>query len=232
MLPERHRLRRRLARPVVETVCGHPVVVLPQVFNPVVFRTGACLAEFLRDSPLVAPRADGSSCALDLGTGSGVQALVLAARGYRVVAVDLNTEAVRCARANALINGLDRQIDVREGDLFGPLVDQRFDLVVFNPPFFHGQPRSPFELSWRSRDVLPRFAQGLAARLTAGGLGIVIWTSHESDQTLLGPLLEAGLRTRVLERRRLPVEILTIYCVAVGNSPGPAASVQPHPVST
>lgn len=214
MLPERRRLRQRLARPVVESVCGHPVVVLPQVFNPVVFRSGACLAEFLRDSPEVTPESDGSSRALDLGTGSGIQAVVLAARGYRVIAVDLNREAARCARANALINGLEERIDVREGDLYGPLAEGRFDLVVFNPPFFQGQPDSPFELSWRSRDVVPRFAQGLPERLAAGGQAIVIWSSHEPEQILLGPLMKAGLETRVLKRQRLPIETLTIYAAA------------------
>lgn len=215
MLPGRSRLGQRLGRPVVETVCGHPVVVLPQVFNPVVFRTGACLAEFLREAPDAVPRSDGTSLALDLGTGSGIQSLVLAERGFRVVAVDLNDEAVRCARANALINRLEHRIEVLEGDLYGPLDGRPFDLVVFNPPFFQGQPGSRFELSWRSRDVLPRFAQGLRAALAAGGQGIVIWSSHEPERSLLAPLGEAGLATRVLHRRRLPAETLTILGIRV-----------------
>jgi HemK-related putative methylase len=217
MLPDRRRLERRLARPVVESVCGQTVVVLPQVFNPVVFRTGACLAAFLRDSIAAEPRGGGVSRALDLGTGSGVLALVLAARGYRVAAVDLNDEAVRCARANALINGLEDRIQVFEGDLYGPLAEGKFDLVVFNPPFFRGEPASRFDLSWRSRDVLPRFAQGLSVRLATGGRAMVIWSSHEPEKTLLEPIEEARLRINVLHRRQLPGEALTIYGIAPGN---------------
>lgn len=217
MLPDRRRLEQRLAHPVVESICGQTVIVLPQVFNPVIFRTGACLAGFLRDSAVVEPRGGGVSQALDLGTGSGLQALVLAARGYRVAAVDLNGEAVRCARANALINGLDNRIEVFEGDLYGPLAEGKFDLVVFNPPFFRGEPASRFDLSWRSRDVLPRFAQGLSARLAPGGRAIVIWSSHEPAQTLLEPIEEARLKIEVLHRRQLPGEALTIYGISPGD---------------
>ncbi len=215
MFPERRLLRRRLSRAVIEKIAGHTVVVVPQVFNPVVFRSGTCLAEFLHDSPETAPE-DGESTALDLGTGSGVQALVLASRGYRVDAVDLNGEAVRCARANAILNGLEHRIDVHHGDLFLPVRARRFDLIVFNPPFFRGEPQGKFDLSWRSLDVLPRFAQGIAGHLNPGGRAIVIWSSHEPEQSLLGPLAEAGLATRVLARRQVPIESMTIFEVAHG----------------
>lgn len=214
MFPERRLLRRRISRPVVEIVRGHAVVVVPQVFNPVAFRSGACLAEFLHDSIDIAPRDPGNSCALDLGTGSGIQAIVLAARGYRVAAVDLNSKAVRCARANAVLNGLERQIEVHEGDLFAPVGARRFDLVVFNPPFFRGRPNGKFDLSWRSLDVLPRFAHGLAGRLNPGGRAVVIWSSHESENSLLEPLAEEGLAARVLARIRVPIESMTIYGIS------------------
>jgi len=60
------------------------------------------------------------------------------------MAVDINPVAVRCARANAVLNGLDDRIHVLEGDLFDPLPgNARFDLVAFNPPFFRGTRRIP-----------------------------------------------------------------------------------------
>ena len=203
-----------MAGTVVESVCGHTIVVPPEVFNPVSFRSGSCLAEFLRQSPDAAPGAGGLPGALDLGTGTGLQAIVLAARGYRVAAVDLNGAAVRCARANVILNGLEERIEVHEGDLFAPIGDRSFDLVVFNPPFFRGEPARGFDLSWRSRDVMPRFARELAARLNRDGRAIVIWSSHEPEASLLGPLAEARLVVRVLERRRLPVEEMTIYGIS------------------
>ena len=96
--------------------------------------------------------------ALDMGTGSGVGAIFAARRGYRVVAVDINPQAVRCARINTLLNRLEERIEVRRGDLFEPVRGERFDLVLFNPPFFVGEPRSDLDRAWRGREVLERFA--------------------------------------------------------------------------
>src|SRR4051812_23698325 len=96
-------LRRRLGRVVLEHVDGVPLIVLPEVFNPVVFRTGALLGRTVASSAAAAPHA--TSRALDLGTGSGVGAVFAARRGYPwVIAVDVNPEAVRCVRLNALLN--------------------------------------------------------------------------------------------------------------------------------
>ena len=73
------------------------------------------------------------SAALDLGTGCGVQALHLARHAQRVVATDVNERALAMTRLNAALNGV--ALDVRSGSLFDPVADERFDLVVTNPPF-------------------------------------------------------------------------------------------------
>ena len=71
--------------------------------------------------------------ALDLGTGSGFLALLLARHSGRVVATDINPRALDFARFNAALNGLD--LEVRSGSFFEPVADERFDLIVSNPPF-------------------------------------------------------------------------------------------------
>jgi SAM-dependent methyltransferase len=75
-----------------------------------------------------------SSLTLDLGTGCGLLALVAASHSDRVLAVDRNPRAVQMARFNARLNGLSG-VECREGDLFEPVRNDRFDLVVSNPPF-------------------------------------------------------------------------------------------------
>ena len=72
--------------------------------------------------------------ALDLGTGCGVQALHLAAHAQEVVATDVNERALWMTRLNAELNGATG-VDVRAGSLYEPVADERFDLVVTNPPF-------------------------------------------------------------------------------------------------
>lgn len=202
-------LKRRLGRVVVETVEGEPLVVLPRVFNPAVFRSGRFLARTLARAPELA--ADDGSRALDLGTGSGVGAVFAARRGYAVVAVDVNPDAVRCARINALLHGLEERIEAREGDLFAPVEGERFDLVLFNPPFFSGEARDALDAAWRGRGVLERFAAGLPSALTAGGRALVVFSSDGDEDGLLASLRGNGLRVRILRRLEYGTETFTAY---------------------
>ena len=72
---------------------------------------------------------------LDLGTGSGIVAISLALECplAAVTAVDLSAPALAIARNNA--GRLGAAIDFHEGDWFGPLAGQRFDVIVANPPY-------------------------------------------------------------------------------------------------
>ena len=72
--------------------------------------------------------------ALDLGTGSGVQALLAARHSRHVVAVDVNPRALRYTAFNASLNG-SSNIECRRGSLFEPVTGERFDLIVANPPY-------------------------------------------------------------------------------------------------
>ena len=48
------------------------------------------------------------------------------------------------------MNQLEHRIDVRHGDLFEPVAGERFDLVLFNPPFLLGAPQDERDAAWRS----------------------------------------------------------------------------------
>nr|WP_075017574.1 methyltransferase [Actinacidiphila rubida] len=72
--------------------------------------------------------------ALDLGTGSGVQALHASRHATHVTATDLNPRALHFARLTLALSGA-REPDLRQGSLFEPVADERFDLIVSNPPF-------------------------------------------------------------------------------------------------
>ncbi len=73
--------------------------------------------------------------ALDLGTGSGVQAFLAAAHSDRVWATDTSARAIEFARFNAAFNGCSENVEFLEGDSFEPVRGRTFDLVVSNPPF-------------------------------------------------------------------------------------------------
>lgn len=203
-------LRRRLGRVVLERVEGLPLVVLPEVFHPVVFRSGAFLARVIGESPKLAPETPNAR-AFDLGTGSGVGAVFLARRGWRVTAADVNPQAVRCARLNALLHGFEAVIEAREGDLFAPVGEERFGLVVFNPPYFRGRPRDALDAAWRGETILERFAAGLEDVLEPGGRVLLLLSTDGDCRSLLEELRRRGFDLAVLDERRFGNETLTAW---------------------
>ena len=76
-----------------------------------------------------------SRATLDVGTGSGVQALQAIDHSTQVIATDLNPRAVAFAAFTAQLNGI-KGIEFLAGDGFAPVVGRKFDLIVSNPPFF------------------------------------------------------------------------------------------------
>ena len=154
---------------------------------------------------------------LDLGTGSGVGALFAARRGFRVVAVDINPEAVRCARVNALLHHLEDRIEARQGDLFAPVAGERFDLVLFNPPFFRGEPVNDLDRAWRGTDVLERFAAGLSAALTPAGQALLVLSTDGDCEAYCGALARS-LTVEVASRRDFGNEVVTVYSVRASPS--------------
>jgi SAM-dependent methyltransferase len=81
----------------------------------------------------MAPRP--SRNALDLGTGCGFLAALLSQNSERVYALDLSATAVRFAEFNVRWNALSN-VTCLQGNLFEPVRNLRFDLIVSNPPFF------------------------------------------------------------------------------------------------
>jgi SAM-dependent methyltransferase len=142
--------------------------------------------------------------ALDIGTGTGVLAAVLARRGVpTVIASDLSPRALACARANVERLGLSGQVAVQKADLFPP---ERAALAVCNPPWLPGKASSTLEQAVYDPDsrMLCGFLDGLAGHLLPGGEGWLILSDlaeHlglRSRDQLLGMIEAAGLA--VIER--------------------------------
>ncbi len=197
--------RGRHRRLVMEQVGDKAFVVLPDVFNPVLFRSSVFLVEQL------VGRVQPHHSVLDMGTGSGVGAVFAADISQRVVAVDINPEAVRCATINALLNRVDDRVCVQQSDLFGTLGGQRFDVVLFNPPYYAQAPADDYDHAWRGENLFQRFAAGLPAYLTPNGFALVVFSSDGDEGALLAALHEAGLCVEAVAVRDLINEILTVY---------------------
>jgi Methyltransferase small domain len=146
---------------------------------------------------------------LDLGTGCGIQALLAAKHSARVVATDVNERALAFARFNAALNDVGG-IDFRHGNLFEPVEDERFGLVVANPPYVispdstyayrdSGHPRDSLcqEVVRRVPEVLAEgaFAHVLVSWVHAGG------TEDEWSEPLRDWVRETGCDAWLLHYR-------------------------------
>jgi HemK-related putative methylase len=198
----------------LERIDGLPFMVTPSVFNPKVPRTGQFFASHI-DARLVSAEAE----VLDLGTGSGVCAVFAAKHARRVVAVDINPSAVRCAWINTLLNDLDHKVEVRHGDLFEPVAGERFDLILFNPPFVRGAPKDSRDGAWRSNDVAERYAAGLRAHLKPGGSALVLLSTFGDGRVFLREFHNQGFLIEVFAERRFVNERLTLFRLVSSESP-------------
>ena len=131
--------------------------------------------------------------ALDLGTGSGIQALHASRHARRVTATDVNPRALRCAALTLALSGVPAA-ELREGSLYEPVGGRRYDLIVSNPPFVISPARaaappdgsavpgsasardvrSPAPLTYRDGgmggdDLCRTLVQGAGERLNEGG---------------------------------------------------------------
>lgn len=148
---------------------------------------------------------------LDLGTGSGAIALAAARAGAAsVTAVDLSRRSAAAARLNATLSGLE--VDVRCGDLYAPVAERRFDLIVSNPPYVPAStaalPRHRKARCWDGgtdgRAVLDRICAGAADALTDDGQILMVHSALCGTQATVDALGEAGFAPAVLARATIP----------------------------
>ena len=98
------------------------------------------------------------SRALEIGCGAGTIALVLSQKSERVVATDINPRALALGRINAAMNGIGN-VEFRAGDAFNPVENDRFDLIVSQPPFVarpRGARAATYLYGGERGDELPR----------------------------------------------------------------------------
>ncbi len=152
------------------------------------------------------PDAERAYSVLDLGTGSGAIALALAHEKplARITATDLSPLALEVARQNAEALGAGESVRFLEGDLFEPVRDELFDLIVSNPPYLaraSAQALAP-ELAHEPEQalfggddgyaVLGRLTEQVRPMLEAGGWFLVELDPGQAA-TVIGWLEAAGL---------------------------------------
>ena len=120
---------------------------------------------------------------LDLCTGSGCLA-VLASRNFpnaAIDAVDISKDALDVAARNIVDFGLQERVMLHRGDLFGPIGNKRYDLIISNPPYVdragmaglprecRAEPKLAFDGGADGLDVIRRILDEAGRHLTPEG---------------------------------------------------------------
>jgi ribosomal protein L3 glutamine methyltransferase len=134
---------------------------------------------------------------LDLCTGSGCLA-VLASRNFpnaRIDAVDISKDALDVAARNIAEYGLEDRVTLHRGDLFKPLGDNRYDLIISNPPYVDAQGMAALPRECRAEPKLAFDGGTDGLNIIRGILGRA--TQHLTPQG--GLLCEIGRGREALE---------------------------------
>jgi len=151
---------------------------------------------------------------LDIGTGSGVLAITAGQSARKVVAVDINPHAVRCAKLNIATNGMTDKIAVLQGDLFSSLDPKsKFDIILFSPPYLEGQPKSLIDqaLFDPGKSLVRRFLQEAGLYLNAKGYIQMVYSTIADSERALQIASELGWTCRVIAQDKRLLETLYIW---------------------
>ncbi len=121
----------------------------------------------------------GIGSALDVGTGTGVLALMAARRmpESSITAVDISVDAVAMARRNVRRNGLEKRIRIRQGDIRLWRPGEKQDLILTNPPYFENPAGNRDRTTARSggKDFLDAFFALADDVLSPNGRVALVW---------------------------------------------------------
>ena len=201
-----------IRKPMKIKIFDKTFILLPDVFSPRGTLTSSFLAKNLgvKEGDYV----------LDLGTGCGIQAIFAAEKAKKVVATDINPQAVKCARINAKINNVADKVDVRCGDLFEPVKNEKFDLIIFSPPYLPSIPKNLLEHAWFCGDkyeVIRKFFAYVKNHLKPDGRVRMVYSTIADVKFLFDILKKNKFEWFVVASMKTPMERIFVLEVEHKN---------------
>lgn len=183
-------------QPVTNIIAGNEITALPNTY------AGWLDSELMCEIVQIPKNAD----VLDLCTGTGVIAIKAAQLGAKhVIGVDLNPEAVKSAHLNASKLHLP-QVEIREGSLFEPVMNETFDVIIINPPYINHEATDKTEICFwdEGNAVTKAFFDQYKQFLKHNGKAYLAWGDF-ADMDLLHDLATAhGVELALLGSKVTP----------------------------
>lgn len=184
---------------------GFKLKLHPQVYEPA--EDTFLLAENLKVKE--------GDIALDIGTGTGIIALLMAKKAEYVLGVDVNPIAIELAKENAKINGI-KNVEFRVSDLFEN-VEGKFDIITFNLPYLPGRPeelKEPIDLALiggkRGREVLDKFIDQVIDYLKPNGIIQIVQSSITGVEDTIEKFTKLGFKVEITAKERYFFEEIVV----------------------
>ncbi|MAG50049.1 hypothetical protein CL621_00215 [archaeon] len=143
---------------------------------------------------------------LDLGSGSGIQALTALKKTKEVLAADIDKEAVKLLKAKGL--------NSRFSNLFSN-IKEKFDLIIFNPPYLPNSKFKDIALDGGKKgyEVLERFFSQVKNYLKKDGKILIVFSSLTKPKKVKEIIKKNNFNFKLLEEKKLPFEKLYVVLV-------------------
>ncbi|MFC7864611.1 methyltransferase domain-containing protein [Streptomyces murinus] len=195
-------------RPDAFTMAGLEWDLLADVFAPPFSRTTETAMDVLGLTGTEAPLLRPGGSLLEVGSGTGIIAVMAALRGAaRVVATDINARAVENTRRNAERHGVGDRLRAVHSDLFAALdADDRFDCVYWHSNFVlapddyryrSDHERAYIDTGYRAHE---RYLVEAPLRLTSGGRALLQFSDRGDLPRLTALATAHDRRLKVLRR--------------------------------
>ncbi|NUN11817.1 methyltransferase [Candidatus Micrarchaeota archaeon] len=192
-------------------------------YKDLVLETSESVYEPREDSFLLAEQVEKHARGevLDLGTGSGLQAILASRSGQvtNVLAVDVNEDALRNAENNlSNAKGVLHPVKFRKTDLFS-MIGEKFDCIIFNPPYLptntdekvSGELNKALDGGVDGRTVLRKFLKFFHMHLKKNGCLLLLSSSLNDNDWVQRELESKGFKVAVLSEQNIFFEKLVVF---------------------
>jgi release factor glutamine methyltransferase len=160
---------------------------------------------------------------LEIGTGTGIITIIAARKVARVVATDINPWAIQCATKNLIANSAFN-VELREGNLFEPVQDEKFDLILFNTPYLPTEEdeimdddlNAAWDGGFAGREVIEKFLDGLCGHIREGGRVQLVQSSLSDVEKTIQRLEDMGFQASVTAREKCFFEEIVVITGKLG----------------
>lgn len=182
-----------------------------QEYKEIKYQTHPQVYEPAEDTFLLADnlQVERMSRALEIGTGTGLIAIIAARKARAVIATDINPHALDCTLKNIITNK-SYNMELRKGDLFEPVKEEKFDLILFNTPYLPTDEdetvSDELDAAWNGglsgREVIDRFLAQVKDHLNPGGKVQMVQSSLSGNEETMKKLEELGFIASITAREK------------------------------